>query len=492
MVTGAARASESAYHGLRMEAPAETFLWYDIETSGTSPANDRIVQFASLRTDADLEPVEPPFTTYIRLAPEVVPWPESVLVTGITPQTSAAGRSEWEAMTEIHRIFNTGRTCVVGYNNLLFDDEFIRYTLYRNLFDPYAREWRDGNSRWDIIDLVRATAALRPQGMEWPVDDGKPTFRLQAIAKVNGLTHEIPHDALSDVQATIGVARLVRKHQPKLYEYALGLRSRDAARRMLLPFGQRICLHAARSFGSARYGTAPVLSIAQHPEIDASVIVADLGRDVSALIENSAEDLAEALFAKDPEERPPLHQVRLNRCPFLAPLNVLRPPDARRLGLDRDLLFERQAALAAAPDLDRKIANVYARRDSEYSDERRDVEERLYEGFTSDADRDRCEDLRRELRAGGPWPDVSFTDPRLQELADRLRARLRPDSLGASQRASWTRHIVDRLTTEHPRRLTVAEYRRDVEERLADSEGDDEVLDALKAYGLELERRTRE
>ena len=475
-----------------MEDPAETFLWYDIETSGTSPANDRIVQFASLRTDADLEPVETPFTTYIQLAPEVVPWPESVLVTGITPQTLAAGRSEWEAMTEIHRIFDAGRTCVVGYNNLLFDDEFMRYTLYRNLFDPYVREWRGGNSRWDIIDLARAAAALRPQGMEWPVDDGKPTFRLQAIAEANGLMHEIPHDALSDVHATIGVARLIRKHQPKLYQYALGLRSRDAARRMLLPFGQRICLHAARSFGSARYGTAPVLSIAQHPEIDASVIVADLGRDVSALIENSAEDLAEALFAKDPEERPPLHQVRLNRCPFLAPLTVLLPPDAKRLGVDRDLLLERQAALNAAPDLDRKIANVYARRDSEHSDEPRDAEECLYEGFTSDADRARCENLRRELRAGGPWPNVSFTDPRLRELADRLRARLRPDSLDASQRTSWKRHIVDRLTTEHPRRLTVAEYRRDVEERLADSEGNDEVLGALKAYGLELERRTLE
>ena len=475
-----------------MEDPAETFLWYDIETSGTSPVHDRVVQFASLRTDADLDPVEPPFTTYVQLAPEVVPWPESVLVTGITPQTLTAGRSEWEAMTEIHRIFDAGRTCVVGYNNLLFDDEFIRYTLYRNLFDPYVREWRDGNSRWDIIDLVRAAAALRPQGMEWPVIDDKPSFRLQAIAEANGLTHEIPHDALSDVHATIEVARLVRKHQPKLYQYALGLRSRDAARRMLLPFGQRICLHAARSFGSARYGTAPVLSIAQHPEIGASVIVADLGRDVSVLIEDSAEDLAEALFAKDAEERPPLHQVRLNRCPFLAPLGVLRSPDARRLGLDRDLLLERQAALNAVPDLDRKIANVYARRDSERADEPRDVEERLYEGFTSDADRDRCEDLRRELRAGGPWPDISFTDPRLQELADRLRARLRPDSLDAAQRTSWRRHIVDRLTTEHPRRLTVAQYRRDVEERLADSEGEDEVLGALGAYGLELERRTRE
>ena len=343
-----------------MEDPAETFLWYDLETSGTSPAHDRIVQFASLRTDADLTPVEPPFSTYVQLGPEVVPWPESLLVTGIAPQTLASGLPEWEAMTEILRIFETPRTCVVGYNNLLFDDEFIRYTLYRNLLDPYAREWRDGNSRWDIMDLVRAAGALRPEGIEWPVVEGKPAFGLQAIAEVNGLSHKNPHDALSDVHATIGVAGLIRTRQPRLYRYGLSLRSKDAARRMLVPFGREICIHAARSFGRERYGTAPVLSIAQHPEIDASIIVADLGRDVSALIEDSAEDLAEALFAKGAEERPPLHQVRLNRCPFLAPLGVLRPADAQRIGIDRDLVRERQAALAATP-----ISTARSRRSTE-------------------------------------------------------------------------------------------------------------------------------
>lgn len=475
-----------------MQDPADTFLWYDIETSGTSPAHDRIVQFASLRTDADLNPVEPPFSTYIQLGPEVVPWPESLLVTGITPQTLTTGRPEWEAMTEILRIFDTPRTCVVGYNNLLFDDEFIRYTLYRNLLDPYAREWRDGNSRWDIMDLVRAAGALRPEGIEWPVREGKPAFGLQAIAEVNGLAHSNPHDALSDVHATIGVAGLIRTWQPRLYQYGLSLRSKDAARRMLVPFGREICIHAARSFGRERYGTAPVLSVAQHPEIDASIIVADLGRDISTLIEDSAEDLAEALFAKGAEERPPLHQVRLNRCPFLAPLGVMRPADAQRIGVDRDLVLERQAALAATPDLDSKIAQVYARPHDDRGDGLRDVEERLYEGFISNSDRGRCENLQRELRAGAPWPeDTSFTDPRLRELADRLRARLRPDSLDASDRAAWSRHIVDRLTSEHPRRLTVAEYRGEVEELLSDSDVDREMLDALRAYGLELERSTR-
>ena len=183
--------------------------------------------------------------------------------------------------------------------------------------------------------------------------------------------------------------------------------------------------------------------------------------------------------------------MRLNRCPFLAPLSVLRPADAKRIGIDRDLVLERQAALAATPDLDKKIAHVYGRRDDERGDRSRDVDERLYEGFTSNADRRRCESLQRELRASAPWPDTSFADSRLRELGDRLRARLRPESLDASQRAAWKRHVVDRLTEEHPRRLTVAAYQRDVETRLRDSDGagDREILGALQAYALELERR---
>ena len=471
-----------------MQAAAETFLWYDLETSGTSPAHDRIIQFAGLRTDADLTALEPSFSTYIQLGPEIVPSPESLLVTGIAPQQLAAGLPEWEAINEICRIFETPRTCVAGYNNLLFDDEFMRYAFYRNLFDPYAREWRNGNSRWDLIDLVRATAALRPEGIEWPVIDDKPSFRLQAVAEANGLAHEIPHDATSDVRATIGVARLIKERHPKLYRYALGLRARNVAREMLLPFGDQICLHAARTFGNARYATAPVLSIAQHPEIDAAIIVADLGRDVVPLIENSSEDLAEALFAKGAEERPPLHQVRLNRCPFLAPLNVLRPADAERLGLDRELLLERRAALKAVPDLDRKIARVYEMRER---DGLRDVEERLYESFIPDADGRQCESLQSALRDGAPWPEISFGDPRLAELGRRLRARLRPESLDGVERAAWKQYVVDRLTGEHPRRLTVAEYRREVEQRLADGDGDRKMLEALRAYGLELEGRTR-
>ena len=172
---------------------------------------------------------------------------------------------------------------------------------------------------------------------------------------------------------------------------------------------------------------------------------------------------------------------------------MLRPTDAERIGIDRDLVLERRAALAATPDLDKKLAHVYGRRD-ERGDRPRDVEERLYEGFTSNTDRGRCESLQRELRARAAWPDIAFADSRLRELGDRLRARLRPESLDSSQRAAWKRHIVDRLTQEHPR---TPDRRRSIramwKTRLCDSDGDGDrgILGALQAYGQELERRAQ-
>lgn len=474
----------------------ESFYWYDLETSGTSPATDRIVQFAGQRTDADLNPVGPPFATDVKLPPDIVPSPESCLVTRITPQrTLAEGIDEWEAMTELQAIFSVGQTCVAGYNNLRFDDEFLRHALYRNLFDPYAREWRDGNSRWDLIDVARATGGLRPEGLEWPSSDGVPTFGLQALAQANGLEHGTPHDAMSDVRATIALARLLRDRQPRLFAYGLTLRSKHAVRRLLVPFGKELCVHVSRRIPNARYCTAPVVSVAQHPTMDNGIIVADLGRDVAPLVERSAEELRETLFAEDVEERPPLKQVRLNRCPFLAPINVLRPEDGRRLDIDIALVEERRNTLFATPGLHEKVARVYLRDDDDGdtkgADATPDVEERLYDGFTPDRDRNACEKLQRELRAHAPWPDVRFTDARLTELAWRLRARVRPTDLSTAEHADWQRFVAARLTAEHPRRLTVTAYRQEVAERLGavTDPAEREVLEALEAYGAELETR---
>ena len=246
---------------------SETFYWHDYETFGTDPSRDRPVQFAGLRTDFDLNPVGDPLVVFAAPARDALPHPEACLVTGITPQRALAeGVLECEFIRRIHAELSRPGTCGVGYNSLRFDDEFTRFTLYRNFYDPYAREWRDGNSRWDLIDVVRMTHALRPEGISWPRDDdGKPSFRLEKLTAANGIEHGAAHDALSDVQATIALARLIRERQPRLFNYALKLRDKRFAMQHLDLAGMRPVLHVSGMFGAARHNIALIAPLARHP-----------------------------------------------------------------------------------------------------------------------------------------------------------------------------------------------------------------------------------
>ena len=286
---------------------ADTFYWYDLETSGTAARWDRIVQFAGLRTDAELNPVGDEFVTDVVLPDDVLPDPRATLITGITPQRTQSGISEWQAFERIHAALSAPHTCAVGYNSLRFDDEFVRFGLFRHLRDPYAREHRNGNSRWDLVDLVRATGALRPEGMEWPKDEeGWPVYRLSELTRANGIEHASAHDALSDVRATLALAKLIRTAQPRLFDYYLGSRDKRNVRKLLEPYAQRVCVHVSGMYPKERYRVAPVLSICRHPINANSVIVADLATDIEMLIHGDEADLRKALFTSGAENRPPL------------------------------------------------------------------------------------------------------------------------------------------------------------------------------------------
>jgi len=421
---------------------ADSFYWYDLETTGTDPKWDRIVQFAGVRTDADLNPTGDEFCTYVQLADDVLPNPEASIITGITPQlTHLQGISETAALARINEIFSTPNTCVAGYNSLRFDDEFIRYSLYRNLFDPYAREWQHGNSRWDLIDLVRATGALRRDGIEWPTDeDGLPVYRLEELAKANGISHGQAHDAMSDVHATLGFARLIKQQQPKLFEYYFKLRQKKAVRAVLEPFGARLCVHVSAMYPRTRSGVGPIMSLGRHPGNSNSVVVVDLGEDIEPLLDLSPEQIGQRLFTPDVEERLPLKEIRINRCPFVAPIEVLNEENLQRLGLSMKQIKER-ARRIRQPGVADKIVRAYAQRKHPGS---ADPDAALYDGFLQDDDRSRCRYLHEELN-GGRWRHVDFSDKRLATLAQRMKARSFPALLDASEEAQWKEFVADKL-----------------------------------------------
>ncbi|MBV4462035.1 exodeoxyribonuclease I [Pseudomonas sp. SWRI79] len=426
-----------------------SIFWYDYETTGINPRCDRPLQVAGIRTDFDLNEIDEPVNLYCQPSDDILPHPAACAITGITPgRLAEQGLSEADFMTRVHAQLAAPGTCGAGYNTLRFDDEMTRYSLYRNFFDPYAREWQGGNSRWDLIDVVRAAYALRPDGLVWPKDDeGRVTLKLERLTAANGIDHGHAHEALSDVRATIALARLIREKQPKLYDWLFQLRSKQKVMdqiRLLQPM-----VHISGRFSAARNYVGVVLPLAWHPRNRNALIVCDLHLDPLGLLDLDAETLRQRLYTRRDDlaegELPvPLKLIHINKCPVVAPLSVLRPVDQQRLGLDMALYQERALRLSDAQQVWRdKVSGIYANDDFSPS---LDPEQQLYDGFIGDRDRRLCEQVRTadpEQLAQEQWP---FDDERLPELLFRYRARNFPDTLSFEEQERWRIFCQKRLS----------------------------------------------
>lgn len=444
-----------------------TMLWYDYETTGTDAARDRPVQFAALRTDLDLRPVDEATSVYCRPVHDVLPHPEACLVTGIAPQDAERnGLPEAEFAAMVHELLATPGTCSAGYNTIRFDEEFNRNLFYRNFLDPYEHAWKHGNSRWDILDLARACYALRPAGVEWPRrDDGTPSFRLEHLAAANHLEQPRAHDAASDVTATLGLARRLRAAQPRLYDWYLTQRDKKRVAATLaaaLPTMQPL-LHVSGRYKPARGCLAIVAPVAEHPTRSGTFIVADLSVNPAAWAELGADALRERLFTAradlpDDLERPPLKAVHSNKAPFLAPLSALEGVDVSRIELVPDECLRNLGCLRASAGLAERIRQVFADDASRWP-VRVDPELSIYAGFSSEADRRRCDQVRATTPAQLATTDFGFDDPRYPTLLFRYRARNWPDMLDADERERWHAHVREKLTREtEATPLTLAQY----------------------------------
>ena len=425
-----------------------SIFWYDYETTGINPRNDRPLQVAGVRTDESLQEVGEPLNLYCLPSDDILPHPAACLITGISPSRLAEqGLGEAQFMTRLHGEFARPGTCGAGYNSLRFDDEVTRYSLYRNFFDPYAREWQGGNSRWDLIDVVRTAYALRPQGIEWPLEEGRVTLKLERLTAANGIEHGQAHDALSDVRATIALARLIRDRQPKLYDFLYQLRSKQRVLdqiRLLQPL-----VHVSGRYGVARHYLSVVLPLAWHPSNRNALIVCDLQADPAPLLDMDAEHLRQRLYLRRDQlaegELPvPLKLLHINRCPVLAPLAVLRDEDRQRLQIDLAECQRRALALGEAQSRWKdKLAALYS--GAEFLPQQ-DPEQQLYDGFLGDRDRRLCEQVRAadpHRLAREEWP---FDDGRLPELLFRYRARNFPDTLTSVEQQRWQEFCRQRLS----------------------------------------------
>ncbi|HTJ73548.1 MAG TPA: exodeoxyribonuclease I [Verrucomicrobiae bacterium] len=433
----------------------KTFFFYDLETSGLDPRSDRIMQFAGIRTTEDLEPVGEPYNVLVKLNDDTLPSPEASLVTHITPQaTQADGLTEAEFAQLLTDEIFTPDTMTVGFNNIRFDDEFIRYHLWRNFRDPYEWCWKEGRSRWDLLDVVRMTRALRPEGITWPVKDGKATNRLELLTKENGIDHFKAHDALSDVEALIAVTKLIKQKQPNLYEYLLGMRDKNKIKQLVNLDDKKPFVYTSGRYASEFDKTTVAFPLTSGK--NGNVVVYDLRHDPAQFVALSSEELKKKLYASWDERQKegfvalPVKELQYNRAPAVAPLGVLEQADGwQKIKLDQATIEAHKAALLAYPNFAENIRSIFESKPD--FKKATDPEAQLYDGFVGDRDRLRIETVRnateRELADFHP----EFSDDRLVPLLLHYKARSYPKSLSEDEAREWEWWRGVRLTLQLPR-----------------------------------------
>jgi exodeoxyribonuclease-1 len=433
--------------------PTPSIYWHDFETWGANPQKDAPCQFAGIRTDLELNIIDEPLMIYSQIANDCLPNPIACLITGITPQkTLRDGIIERDFIAQIHAEFAKPQTCVAGYNNIRFDDEITRYTLYRNFYDPYAREWQNGNSRWDIIDLARACYALRPDGIEWPLKEtGQPSFKLEDLTKANSISHQDAHDATSDVYATIAMAKLIKEAQPKLYDYIFELRNKKKVLE-LINCEQLVPLVHVSSKISAEHGCCTwIVPIGFHPVNKNAVIVLNLAYDPSPLFELTPEQIKEKLYTPtsmlgEGEQRLPIKLIHINKCPVLAPAKTLLAENATRLNINREQCLENLQKLKNNPSILSKLHEVYTDNKDRPA---LDPEHALYSGgFFSSADKYLMQQVVNANLQELTELTLPFEDERLSTLLFRYRARNFPQSLSQVETEKWQRYRQVKLTDE--------------------------------------------
>jgi len=466
-----------------------SFYVHDYETFGKNPALDRPAQFAGVRTDMDFNIIEEPLVIYCAPADDYLPEPEAVMITGITPQEALAkGVCEAEFARQIHEAFSQPGTCILGYNNIRFDDEVSRNIFYRSFYDPYAYSWQQGNSRWDLLDVMRACYALRPEGINWPEnDDGFASFRLEHLTRANNIEHLQAHDAMSDVYATIAMAKLVKQAQPRLFDYLLQQRSKHKINALIDIPAMTPLMHVSGMFGAARGNTSWISPLAWHPENKNAVITCDLAGDISPLLELDADTLRELLYTRrdqlpNGQAAIPLKLIHTNKCPVLAPAKTLLPENAERLGIDRQHCLNNLQLLRQHPEVREKVVEIFAQAAPFAASD--DVDGRLYDGFFGDADRATMKIIQQTAPEQLATLDLTFNDNRLEELLFRFRARNYPKTLSKAEQRRWQQHRQQQLTPER-----VQDYIMQLDALANLHEGNQDKLMQLKAlfdYGRSL------
>lgn len=447
------------------------------------------MQFAGRRTTLDLEPVGEPVNVLIQLSADVLPQPDAILITGITPQAANAdGYTEAEFLKMFSEEVAIPGTIFVGFNTVRFDDEFMRCLHYRNFYDPYEWQWKEDRSRWDLLDVVRMTRALRPDGISWPFDtSGKPTNRLELLTALNKLDHEHAHDALSDVDATIAVARMLREKQTKLFDYLFTLR--DKRKVADIVEGGQPFVYTSGQYSSEYEKTTVAYHLCHHPKKQGSLVY-DLRHDPLEYKDFTPEQLVERWqWKKDPEDpRLPVKTLQYNKCPAVAPLGVLDAASQERLKINLEHIKKNLTALKTMPDLEGRLLKACEIMDKQQQTRListdKDVDDCIYDGFFDRQDADGMHLVREASAEKLAQMNYVFKDHRLTALLPLYKARNYPKILSGEERLEWEKHCQRKLLSggAHSKMAQFFKRLQEIAERGNLTSHQQYILEELRLY----------
>lgn len=414
------------------------FIFYDTETTGLAAGFDQILQFAGIVTDDDLNPIEE-INLRCRLQAHVIPSPGALVITGVRPSDiTGANLSHYEMIREIRALIERYTPAVmIGYNSISYDEAMLRQAFYQTLNPTYLTN-TGGNTRMDVLKLAHAASQYAPGVLEVPLNDkGRPSFKLEFLAKANGLMHDNAHEAMSDTQATLDLARLVRDRAPAVWEAMTRTRSkRDAL--SVLDNTDVFCS------SDMMFGTPSILAtkIAANPDNPSEVAVFDLSHDPVHYLDADAVG-ASSLLRTSPR---PIRIVKANQSPIVVPQDLSHEGVAGH-GQSMEELQAKVRAIREYPTFATNVANAVANRYPE-REAPEYVEQRIYEGFPSYSDNALMEQFH-----AAPWIKrlaiaSSFQDERLRELGQRLIYLEQPDVLRPETRQSYDTWRHQRLRTE--------------------------------------------
>lgn len=419
----------------------KSFLFYDYETFGVHTALDKVAQFSSIRTDLSFNIIHKKKNFFCIPPIDYLPDPNAILITKILPQdTYLNGMNEYFFAHKIHNIFIKSNTCIVGFNNLNFDNLVTRNIFYRNCFDPYEWSWKNGNSSWDILNILRAFYIFFPKNIFWPKNpEGHVSFKLSDFTKINNISHLNVHDSFSDVLATVKVAKLLCFYNKKFFFKLYCFSQKNNIKNFIRKNSTKPFFYLSSIFGAKRNNISCMMYLNDHPTNNNLLLLFDLQVDVKKIFLLYRQSNKFKCTIKDLLSAG-IKIIYLNKSPMFFKYSSISEKECQRLKLDY-IRFQKSFFLLFQHKYIKKwILSIFLNSTNRYPLVSDNIDLMLYHNFFNDKDKLLLNILHQESPKNWNIRNIKFLDARLYKIIFRLRARNFPDSLSLLEKKKWKKH----------------------------------------------------